>query len=249
MTQPRRVIFDIGLHSGNDTAFYLAKGFDVVAVEANPVFVERCRERFKAEIEQGRLEIVDAAIAPKAGTIDFFVNLDEDQWSSIDEKAGSRMGTRAEKITVRAIRFEELAEGREDVYYLKCDIERADIHVLRGLGAFKRLPRFVSVESHTPEYLGPLVTSGYDRFKLINQGTHRWTKLPSPALEGEYAKADFAGETSGPFGEETPGPWLSFEDVMQARTMAMKLKAIYGHLLPGYFDFHAKIASHLDAWS
>ena len=30
------LIFDIGMNNGNDTDFYLAKGFHVVAVEANP---------------------------------------------------------------------------------------------------------------------------------------------------------------------------------------------------------------------
>ena len=30
-----RLIFDVGLHIGQDTAYYLSKGFSVVAVAAN----------------------------------------------------------------------------------------------------------------------------------------------------------------------------------------------------------------------
>ena len=30
------IIFDIGMHCGEDTDFYLKKGFTVVGVEANP---------------------------------------------------------------------------------------------------------------------------------------------------------------------------------------------------------------------
>ena len=34
------LIYDVGMHNGADTAFYLAKGFRVVAVEANPELVQ-----------------------------------------------------------------------------------------------------------------------------------------------------------------------------------------------------------------
>ncbi len=30
-----RFIMDLGMNNGDDTAYYLAKGFDVVAIEAN----------------------------------------------------------------------------------------------------------------------------------------------------------------------------------------------------------------------
>jgi spermidine synthase len=39
------LIYDIGMHDGSDSEFYLRKGYRVVAVEANPKLVEACRER------------------------------------------------------------------------------------------------------------------------------------------------------------------------------------------------------------
>src|SRR5260221_7698885 len=36
-TAVNRVIYDVGAHRGEDAAFYLQKGFAVVAVEANPL--------------------------------------------------------------------------------------------------------------------------------------------------------------------------------------------------------------------
>ena len=41
------LIYDVGMHDGDDTAYYLDKGFQVVAVEANPVLVQSGRERFR----------------------------------------------------------------------------------------------------------------------------------------------------------------------------------------------------------
>jgi hypothetical protein len=40
------LLYDVGMNNGDDTAYYLYKGFRVVAVEADPVLVEAARERF-----------------------------------------------------------------------------------------------------------------------------------------------------------------------------------------------------------
>ena len=67
-----KVIYDIGMHAGRDTEFYLKKGFKVIAVEANPILVEKAKAKFKDEINAGRLVIVDKAIAPDGtDTIEF----------------------------------------------------------------------------------------------------------------------------------------------------------------------------------
>jgi FkbM family methyltransferase len=68
------LIFDVGMHTGQDTDFYLKKGFDVVAVEANPALVEGARERFRDAIACGRLVIHEVAIADREGETDFYVN-------------------------------------------------------------------------------------------------------------------------------------------------------------------------------
>ena len=37
------LIYDVGLHRGEDTDFYLKMGFGVVAVEANPELIAQCK--------------------------------------------------------------------------------------------------------------------------------------------------------------------------------------------------------------
>ena len=41
------LVFDVGLHRGEDTRFYLAKSFDVVAVEAMPDLARRAAEELR----------------------------------------------------------------------------------------------------------------------------------------------------------------------------------------------------------
>jgi len=50
----RKLIYDVGMHKGEDTDFYLKKGFDVVGIEADPTLVVGLRERFAKELDSGR---------------------------------------------------------------------------------------------------------------------------------------------------------------------------------------------------
>lgn len=49
-----RIVFDVGMNNGDDSAYYLSKGYRVIAVEANPALVEKARIRFAREIATGR---------------------------------------------------------------------------------------------------------------------------------------------------------------------------------------------------
>ena len=56
------LIYDVGMHKGEDTDFYLRKGFRVVAFEADPDLTGYCRKRFKEFLDSGQLKIVEGAI-------------------------------------------------------------------------------------------------------------------------------------------------------------------------------------------
>jgi FkbM family methyltransferase len=68
----QQIVFDIGFHNGSDTAHYLARGFKVVAVEANPALAAHGRALFSDAIRDGKL--LEVGIAEKAGHLDFYVN-------------------------------------------------------------------------------------------------------------------------------------------------------------------------------
>ena len=54
------LIVDVGMHQGDDISYYLASGYDVVAVEENAEFRKARRKRCAAEIAAGRLTICSA---------------------------------------------------------------------------------------------------------------------------------------------------------------------------------------------
>src|SRR5262249_7539694 len=165
----------------------------------------------------GQLTIVECAIASKTGTVEFWINQDDDLWSSLS-RDHTAAWTRQERIEVGARTFDTVLAEYGVPYYLKVDIEGADQLCLEALGPLASKPRFVSFECSLGDFeltfdaLATLWQSGYRRFKLVNQAKHPALRLPNPPREGTYVDMRFDGSMTGPFGEEAPGEWLGIEE-------------------------------------
>jgi hypothetical protein len=184
----KSLIFDIGCHLGEDSEFYLKKGFKVVAVEANPALCADLRTRFAKEITDGRFILVEKAIA----------------------------GAESTKIAVPSSKFSSLIEQYGMPYYLKVDIEGADHLCLEGLQEFSDRPMYASIEIEQSsvfemrESVNLFKQTGYTRFQIVNQGLVPLVQSPpTPALEGQYAVHQFPQGATGLFGKELPGKWLT----------------------------------------
>ena len=106
------IIFDIGMHRGEDTDFYLKKGFTVVGVEANPALAQECRKRFQLQIENGQLHIIDKAIAEVAGEISFFVCNEVSVWGTAEKSwmlRNQTVGRESTEIKVQATTLARLS--------------------------------------------------------------------------------------------------------------------------------------------
>jgi FkbM family methyltransferase len=144
------LIYDVGAHEGQDTEFYLKKGFRVVAIECNPTLVTRLSQRFAKEIAEGRLTVVPFAISDSVGEIDFYVNGARSVWSTADPKFARRnekLGAPSTKIKVPTRPFASILSEFGVPYYLKVDIEGSDMECLKALRSFVARPRYLSIES------------------------------------------------------------------------------------------------------
>jgi len=221
----RNLIIDVGVHTGQDTEFYLKKGFRVVGIEAHPDIYESTKNRLNSYIENGQLTLLNIAVSPKDEPVTFYANLDRIFWgtTSVDwaRKGESSFGTRSIEMTVEGRRFENILEKFGIPYYLKVDIEGADILCIKALRQFDTKPQFISIESTKAswsallEEITLLKELGYQKFKAINQSKVLKQVCPSPAREGEYIAHQFEFGASGLFGEETPDIWLSESEVIK----------------------------------
>lgn len=212
------VIYDLGMHRGEDTEFYLKKGFVVVAVEANPVLCDQNAERFAREIGDGRLTIVNRAVSNIPGVVDFFFNEHVSEWGTTRADWARRNAERGAPSVIGKVATMTLAElfvTFGEPYFLKIDIEGADVDCLAELAKLAARPRYISVEASgtslhdTLAQLTLLDRLGYRRFRIVPQHTVCDQRPPQPAREGAYVDHVFPRGASGLFGEEAPGPWLS----------------------------------------
>ena len=166
------LIYDVGLHNGDDTAFYLHRGYDVIAVEADPSLIAAARERFAKELDAGRLSLVHAGIADRAGSATFFLCEGKSEFNSFDRANATKQGHACREIEITCRTFASILEEFGTPHYLKIDIEKFDRHCVADLNRLD-LPRFLSCELTDTDQIEQMAGLGYDAFKLVWQGHHR----------------------------------------------------------------------------
>jgi len=227
--QSDRLVFDIGMHLGEDAEFYLLKGFRVVGVEADPLLCDLCARKLRPFVDNGQLTIIQKAIAdikdgdPWQNTVTFYrANVSVcGTISSNREEHYRRQGVKTEAIRVPVISFDEILERFGVPYYIKIDIEGGDIYCLETLARHGARPHFLSVEAEKYdereqiEQLSLLQQIGYSKFQLTQQlGGFRNQKVTSPAREGKYVEWNFPSAASGLFGLELPNDkWIESNEL------------------------------------
>lgn len=245
MTFNRRLVVDIGMSEGDDTDFYLRKGFDVVGVEADATLQDALRARFAAPLAEGRLRLLHrAASAGPGGTVTF--------WHDPGNQGHSRLaqGEAAPGVIahqVRTIDWTELRAVAGVPYYLKMDIEGAEAGFIASMKGSPELPWYISSEMQTFAPAEAMHAVGYRHFRLINQTLWPHLTLPDPPREGVFADKPASSHWSGPFGRETPGQrWFSFEELRTLHAAVHRLWEL-GTIITGWMDCHACLPEALAA--
>lgn len=251
------LIFDLGLYEGQDSRFYLDKGFRVVAVEAHPEYADRARISFAKEIEAKRFFLIERAVWSKADeTITF--HMQGAQSSAFKEAAD--LNAPSKPVECLTTTLNQLVSAYGTPYYLKVDIEGADAIVVDQLRSLERKPAYTSIETDQPKAIIELAEIGYSQFQIVNQEYHWMTSEPHPALEGRRAGIKLDGNFTGLFGRElNPRFWLPVDvaaaqmqkraDILRSGWVRKQLYRRYGKvtgrswLVPqGWTDVHARLA-------
>ena len=174
------LIYDVGMNNGDDTAYYLFKGYRVVAVDADPTLIDAARSRFAAEIAAGRLTLLNVGIGPDEGIAKFYICEGKSEWNSFDVAIASRLGPNYHAIDVPCRRFRNILGQHGVPLYLKIDIEGHDHYCLADLDPAE-LPKYASVEMTRLEDLIALRDLGYNAFKIVTQTDFSQLR-PEPSL-------------------------------------------------------------------
>jgi FkbM family methyltransferase len=175
------LIFDVGAHMGEDTAYYLSRGFRVLAVDADPQMVEAVERACPSQLASGRLILLNVAVSDKDdGESDFHLSRNS-EWSSLEKAISDRNNTYQRSIKVKTRTLPSLVVQYGLPYYCKIDVEGYDTVCLRTMSQLEHLPAFISTETEclaefedgtetkSLETLNALRDLGYRKFKLIDQ--------------------------------------------------------------------------------
>lgn len=231
VTKHRDLVYDVGLHKGEDAEFYLRKGFRVIAFEADPDLIASCKERLAEFLDSGRLTIVEGAIVDPnllrdgRTTVRFYKNSDRSVWGTVCAgwaERNVRLGTASSVIEVDAIDFADAIRKHGMPYYMKIDIEGCDTVCINALGAFEERPTYMSVESDKVSFgnikreIDLFTKLGYTSFQAVEQSEIPLSQPPPfPPREGKYVPQRFEEGSSGPFGSEREGKWKSRHEILR----------------------------------
>lgn len=175
------LIFDIGMHMAQDTAYYLQKGYRVVAVDAFPEMIEKAQTQFSLQVQNGTLTLLNYAMAEADHeTVEFYIS-EKTEWNSIKKNISTRQNQKANSIKVPTAKLSTIVSQYGVPYYCKIDVEGFDAVCIRSLKELVSIPRFISCETECfsenqqvseadiLETLNSLYAAGYTKFKLIEQ--------------------------------------------------------------------------------
>ena len=224
MAKHQDLIYDVGFHHGEDTAFYLKKGFRVVAFEAHPRLAEKGRAMFADAARDGRFTMVEGAIISPdewvAGRreVTFYVNDVLDTVGSTYQLWTDRFakrGATTRRVSVVAVDFVDCLRILGVPHSMKIDIEGSDRFCLESLRHVAERPDFLSWEleqidvSRAHTELELLASLGYDAFQIVQQSQVPRQKVPSPSREGNDCDHRFRLDASGLFGADLPADrWM-----------------------------------------
>lgn len=238
----KKVIIDLGAHMGEDSDYYLRKGYRVIAVDASKRLCDYISDKFASHPQKEHFTILNYAIANEDNKeICFYENTDNSVWGTIYEdwvKRNEKLGTTSVRSSALSKRLdtiiaEQLHED-EEIEYIKIDLEGADLVALQSLSKLSKMPKYISIESEKLSWerlldeFRTFKSLGYTKFKIIDQSRIEEQKCPNPAKEGEYIDYKFKFGSSGLFGEELPGEWLTEAEAIQRYKEIFKRYKYFG---------------------
>lgn len=237
-------VIDVGMHDGADAVYYAQRGFKVIAFEANPVLSKDGQERF----EKLGLDIIvrNLAISDKAEQrVKFYVNNERPQWSSLDSSLGTRDGGATEIEVLSCNLADELAPLNNRIHMVKIDIEGYDYVAVKQLCQLQHKPTYISVENGGVYFINLMNEMGYQKFKFANQKFNSVQRIPTNSKHGYLVDSTFLSHSSGPFGEDLPGRWLTVTEALKiGEALELGRQAAPDNLFAdavGWFDMHAAL--------
>mgnify|MGYP001182874807 FL=1 len=226
----KKIIYDIGSNNGDDIPYYLLKSDLVVAIEANPQLCNLINQRFKSEIDQGKLVVENCVVQNESSlsVVPFYIHKTHHVLSQFPKPRDLENFVEKKLPSKNIIK---IIEKYGNPYYIKIDIEHSDHKILKEILDSKIIPNYISCESHHIEIFATLLNSqNYKSFKLVDGITVEKKYLNHEIhTNSGIQNYSFPNHSAGPFGNDISGPWMTPNNFFQ----------LLGLVGLGWKDIHA----------
>ncbi len=220
-------IFDIGAHQGEDTDYYLKRGFRVVSFECNPDNIAVLEQRFSSEIAEGTVKLEKRALKQgRHGQLIEFFRDKNSVWGTTKENWAQRnnsLGSTHSSIKVECLDPNAIFGLYGAAHYIKIDIEGDDLEALSSLTTLDAAsrPAYVSIESNKRDFtalqkeFSVLTYLGYEKFQIVGQRNNH--KKTSNWVDSKLQNISYKHllHSSGPFGPDLKkSKWLTHEEAL-----------------------------------
>jgi hypothetical protein len=211
----KKIIYDFGANNGDNIPYYSLKADLIIAVEANPELCLIIENNFKDLIKEKRLIVENCILTANKNSVNenFYLHTERHLLSQFPKPSISNE-KHFKKITVSAKSVMNLIEKYGNPYYIKIDLENYDDIILEELFINKIIPNYISAESNNIKTFALMIAYGkYNSFKLVNgSDVHIIYKNQKIKTLNGYQNYSFPIYSSGPFGNDINGPWITPEN-------------------------------------
>lgn len=213
------IIYDFGANKGQNLKYYLSKKIKVVAIEANPDLCNLILKKFKNDIKEKNLIILNNCLSETSDGefVDFYVHKSRTVLSQFTKPTELTINE-FKKIQVKSRKPSSIIKEFGEPYFIKIDLEHYDLNVLNEIVKNNVIAKYFSIEAHNKDILETLINSNHYKYYNLVKGDNF-----------KLLYNNFDSHSAGPFGKDLITPWLD-------KTKIKELVNILGY---GWIDIHA----------
>ena len=223
-----KIVYDFGAHNGSNIPYYLLKFDKVIAVEANPILISEIEVKFKKEISENRLVLINCVVSSINGNVNFYIHKNNSVLSQFPTPPDIE---NFEIIKIESKKASDIIKEFGVPEYVKIDVEHTDAEILQDLFTNQIFPTYISAESHDILIFTTLVSSKQYLLYKILDGRSIYDLYQNKNINGQLYTFPF--HSAGPMFEDIDSPELNKEQLFyELATQGL-----------GWKDIHAKRSS------
>lgn len=161
-----KIVYDFGAHNGSNIPYYLLKFDKVIAIEANPELAQEISDKFKNEINQGKVVVLNSVVSLLTEDVDFYIHRTNSVLSQLPAPLDIE---NFYTVKLKSKKASEIIFEYGIPEYVKIDIEHTDPEIIEDLFTNGIFPKYLSAEMYQVlSFILVAASKKYEGYKLLD---------------------------------------------------------------------------------